>query len=200
MTLQSRHGNVMKLANPLRVTAFSQPATTQHKVVFYQNFVHYRNVILPDQKLQSQLFSLWQCVKNPDYKKKLILVGESFKTGLIFTREDWTIESVVPLPAPFAGDSSGSTPFTPWPIHWCPSPGMPPESSQSLPSSPSTEKGVKRGCPLFTPWPNFPVCPRPPPLYYKSFFSGIPGNHWFIFSSFAIQWVQIISEGAFSYS
>ena len=48
MTLQSRHGNVMKLANPLRVIAFSQPATTQHEVVFYQNFVRYRKVILPD--------------------------------------------------------------------------------------------------------------------------------------------------------
>ena len=33
------------------------------------------------------------------------------------TREDGTIESAVPLPAPFAGGSSGSTPFTPWPIH-----------------------------------------------------------------------------------
>ena len=53
---------------------------------------------------------------------------------------------------------------------------MPPESSQGLPPSPSPENGVIRGCPLFTPWPNFPVYPRPPPLYYKSFFSGVPGK------------------------
>ena len=29
------------------------------------------------------------------------------------TREDGTIESAVPLPAPFAGGSSGASPFTP---------------------------------------------------------------------------------------
>ena len=54
-------------------------------------------------------------------------------------RQDGTIESAVPLQAPFAGGSSGSTPFTPWPIHRCHVLRMPPESSQSLPTSPSPD-------------------------------------------------------------
>ena len=54
------------------------------------------------------------------FKKKKILdfhVLRLSKLDINQDREDGTIESAVPLPAPFAGGSSGSTFFTPWPIH-----------------------------------------------------------------------------------
>ena len=68
------------------------------------------------------------------------------------TREDGTIETAVPLPAPFAAGSSGATPFTPGHFIDASPPGMTPESSQSLPLSPSPETGVERVSSPFLPW------------------------------------------------
>ena len=55
------------------------------------------------------------------------------------TREDGTIETALPLPAPFAGCSSGATPFTPSHFIDAPAPGMPPEPR---PISSATVTGV----------------------------------------------------------
>ena len=37
----------------------------------------------------------------------------------------------------------------------------------------------------FVPWSDITVCPLPRPLFTKNLFSGVPWNHWFIFSSTA---------------
>ena len=54
--------------------------------------------------------------------------------------------------------------------------------------SPSPPRPCKRGQPGIVPFSSpddyckFPVCPLPRPLFTKQLFSGVPWNHWFIFS------------------
>ena len=102
----------------------------------------------------------------------------------VHTREDETIESAVPFPAPAKGDNRGLSPFNlgqyialPFPEnHW----SVQKISPRPLPRKPGL-KGVNPFSPLYIISLFVPV---PFPGLLKNFSSGVPGNHWFIFSSF----------------
>ena len=55
------------------------------------------------------------------------------------------LEKTLPVPLPFCRGQIGGNPFHPRPIHWCPVPGMTPESSQKFPPSPSPSPGAGTG-------------------------------------------------------
>ena len=90
------------------------------------------------------------------------------------TREDGTIETALPLPAPFAGCSSGATPFTP--SHFIDAP--PPEWPRSLvkvsPRPLPRKTGLKGGVP-FSPLDLISqFVPVPLPFIANIFFPGSP--------------------------
>ena len=111
-------------------------------------------------------------------------------------REDKTIETAVPLPAPFAGGSSGATPFTPCHFFDATPPECPRSQAKVSPRPLPWKTGLKGGVP-FSPLDLISqFVPVPLPFSINHFFPGSPET---IDSFFATQWVQIISELAFSY-
>ena len=97
-------------------------------------------------------------------------------------REDGTIETALPLPAPFAGGSSGATPFTPGHFIDAPPPECPLSLVEISPRPLPRKPGLKGGVP-FSPLDLISqFVPVPLPFITNIFFRGPlkPLIHFFI--------------------
>ena len=92
--------------------------------------------------------------------------------GEFVSREDGTIETALPLPAPFAGGSSGATPFTPCPFFDATPPECPWSQAKVSPCPLPRKTGLKGGVP-FSPLDLISqFVPFPLPFITNGFFRG----------------------------